>query len=88
MCWRWGIPVFFFLAQFSADSSRADVTVPSIFSDHAVLQRRMEVPVWGTASPGEIVTVEFDGQTNGKPADANGHWIVRLAPMLRERYGD
>ena len=36
----------------------ADVTVPTLFSDYAVLQRDMPVPVWGTASPGESVTIE------------------------------
>ena len=33
----------------------ADVTVPTLFSDHAVLQREAAVPVWGTASVGEGV---------------------------------
>ena len=31
------------------------------FSDGAVLQRGMEVPVWGTAEPGSKVEVEFGG---------------------------
>jgi sialate O-acetylesterase len=59
----------------------ADVTVPTLFSDHAVVQRDMPVPVWGTASPGEEVTVYFDLQSKSTTADSNGNWMVHLDPM-------
>jgi sialate O-acetylesterase len=59
----------------------ADVTVPTMFSDHAVLQREMEVPVWGTASPGEQVTVDFAGQSKMTTANASGSWSVTLDAM-------
>jgi len=65
----------------SAGVVRADVSIPSMFSDHAVLQRGMPVPVWGTATPGEVVTVEFDGQLKSTPADGAGRWVVHLDPM-------
>lgn len=41
-------------------AASANVTLPSIFSDHMVLQRGINLPVWGVADPGEriIVTVE------------------------------
>jgi sialate O-acetylesterase len=78
---RWGIPVLFFLMQFAQVSAWADVTVPAMFSDHAVLQRDMAVPVWGTASAGEDVTVGFAGQTKITTANGNGDWIVYLDPM-------
>ena len=32
--------------------ARADVKLPAMFTDHAVLQRDMPVPVWGSADPG------------------------------------
>ena len=59
----------------------AEVTVPSLFSDHAILQRDMPVPVWGTASPGEPVTVTFAGLSKSTTADGNGNWMVQLDPM-------
>jgi sialate O-acetylesterase len=59
----------------------ADVAVPAMFSDHAVLQRDMPLPIWGTASVGEEVTVEFAGQTVTDIADSNGHWKVTLPSM-------
>jgi sialate O-acetylesterase len=52
-----------------------------MFSDHAVLQRNVSVPVWGTALPGETVTVEFAGQFKSTTADGGGEWLVYLDPM-------
>jgi sialate O-acetylesterase len=59
---------------------RADVKPNSLFSDHAVLQRGVAVPVWGTARNGENVTVEFAGQKVSTVA-RDGKWLVRLAPL-------
>lgn len=57
---------------------RADVALPRIFSDHAVLQRGARTPVWGTARPGEAVRVEVAGAAGSATADAAGTWTVRL----------
>jgi sialate O-acetylesterase len=59
----------------------ASVSVPDVFTDHAVLQQGMDVPIWGTANSGEQVTVDFDGQSKSTTADGNGDWIVYLDPM-------
>ena len=40
----------------------AAVQLASPFADHMVLQRERPVPVWGTGTPGEAVSVEFAGQ--------------------------
>jgi len=61
--------------------ARAVVTPNSLFADNAVLQQGMEVPVWGTADPGEHVTVEFAGQHVSTTADSAGKWRVQLAAM-------
>ncbi len=58
-----------------------DVAVDRMFSDHMVLQRDMPVPVWGTAGPGEKVTVAFRDQTKQAQADKDGKWMVRLDAM-------
>ena len=52
----------------------------SLFSDNAVFQRGVEVPVWGTADNDEKITVEFNGQKLETVA-ANGKWLVKLKPM-------
>ena len=56
----------------------------SPFSDHMVLQRDCPIPVWGTVSPDETVSVELVAE-NGKTvaeasatAGANGRWIAFL----------
>jgi sialate O-acetylesterase len=52
----------------------------SLFQDHAVLQRDVQLPVWGTAPDGTQVTVEFAGQSVTTTA-AGGTWRVTLAPL-------
>lgn len=61
--------------------ARADVSMPSIFGDHMVLQRDAPVPIWGKADPGERVTVRLAGQERSVVADEAGRWIVRMAPI-------
>ena len=57
-----------------------DVKPCSLFSDGAVLQQEMQVPVWGTAGDGEKVTVKLQDQELSTIAEA-GRWMVRLKPM-------
>jgi len=59
----------------------ADVKPSALFSDHAVLQSGMSVPVWGAADPGEKVTVAVAGQTQSATAGADGKWMVRLTNL-------
>ena len=61
-----------------AGAGYADVKPSALFSDHMVLQSGMSVPVWGTADPGEKVTVTLAGQTPSAVAGTNGKWMVRL----------
>ena len=65
----------------STAPARAEVKLPPIFSDHMVLQRDMAVPVWGTASPGEKVTVTFRDQTKLAVAGPDGAWKLKLDPL-------
>lgn len=51
------------------------------FSDHMVLQREMEVPIFGTAAPGEKVTAKFRGQEVSANAGVDGKWRIRLTPI-------
>jgi sialate O-acetylesterase len=60
----------------------ADVRLPTLFSDHAILQRDQEIPVWGWASAGEKVDVEIDGKRGSATADAKGNWRANL-PALK-----
>jgi sialate O-acetylesterase len=73
--------LFFSLFLTIGVETKANVTLPKLFSDHVVLQREVEVPVWGWATPGEKVTVRIGGQSVKTKADANGNWKLRLAPQ-------
>ncbi len=58
-------------------AARADVRLPALFSDHAVFQQGLPVPVWGWADDGEEVTVRFQDQLV-KTVAKDGKWMVRL----------
>lgn len=62
-------------------SAQAAVKPASVFTDNAVLQQGVAVPVWGTAAPGEAVTVTFGDQKKSTKADADGNWSVKLSKM-------
>lgn len=61
-----------------AGFSRAEVTLPAIFSDHMVLQRDAAAPVWGWAAPGEVVSVSLNGQVVRTTTGPDGRWSVSL----------
>ncbi len=48
------------------------------FTDHAVLQRDVSLPITGVAEPGETVTITLGSAKARTKADANGAWIVTL----------
>lgn len=58
--------------------ARAEVKMPAIFSDHAVLQRAEKVPIWGNADPGEEVTVTLGSAEAHTKAGVEGHWRTNL----------
>ncbi len=62
----------------SAGLLKADVTLPSVISDHMVLAKVEKVPIWGKADPGEDVSVSIQGQTVSTKADKDGRWTVSL----------
>jgi len=65
----------------SATGVRANVSLPDVISDGMVLQQKQHLPIWGTAAPGESVTVRFAGQSKKTTAAADGKWIIKLDPL-------
>ncbi len=59
----------------------AAIKLPAVIGDGMVLQRDIKVPIWGTADPGEKVTVTLGDQKAAATADADGRWMVRLDPL-------
>lgn len=66
------------LLLFIAGSATAEVKLPALFSNGAVLLRDTEIPVWGTAKPGAEVTVTLDGAKQIAKADDASKWKVSL----------
>jgi len=71
----------FSLALIQPHRASADVRLPAIFSDHAVLQSGMPVPVWGWADADEKVEVSIAGQTKSATPGDGGKWMVKLDPL-------
>lgn len=46
-----------------------------------VLQRDVEVPVWGWADAGEQVTVSIAGKEKTTTPDSSGKWMVKVGPL-------
>ncbi|MDC0294165.1 sialate O-acetylesterase [Mariniblastus sp.] len=62
-----------------------ELAVP--FTNHMILQRQVQVPVWGFDTPGAKITVEFAGQSKTTVVDQYGDWMVRLDPLEVSRVG-
>jgi sialate O-acetylesterase len=75
---RLSLAIVIFLS--AASALDAAVKPHALFSEHAVLQQGVKVPVWGTTDQTEDVTVSVAGQqVTAKPAD--GKWRVDLEPL-------
>lgn len=57
-----------------------NLKLAEIFNDHMVLQRGVEVPIWGSAASKSLITVEFLG-VKRITETVNGKWSVKLPPM-------
>ena len=57
------------------------VSMPQLFQSGMVLQRGKQIPVWGKAEPGELVTVRFNKKQYATTADLDGHWRINLPKM-------
>jgi len=64
-----------------AAAATAEVKLPGFFTDHMVLQRDVEVPVWGWADPGEKVTVRLGEKEKTAAACEKGKWSVTFEAM-------
>jgi sialate O-acetylesterase len=58
------------------------LVLPTIFSDHMVLQQQQPLPVWGRGEPGTAVKVAFGRQSVETVVGADGKWLATLAPEM------
>jgi sialate O-acetylesterase len=86
---RFRFPCAFLLLTLLTGSLTAaeQLSLASLFTDHAVLQRGMPAPVWGEAAPDAKITVQFAGQEKQATADKTGRWSVKLDPLTENKEG-
>ena len=72
---------FLYMSLLFALPLAAAVKLADPFAEGMVLQRGMPVPVWGTAEPGEKVTVTFAGERVEAVTGSDGRWLCRLPPL-------
>lgn len=68
-------------ASKTADKPKPAIELGVPFADNAILQRQMDLPVWGWSKPGTKVTVEFAGQKKSAIAGKDGKWMLKLDPL-------
>lgn len=61
-------------------AAQAELQLPALFSDNAVLQQGIAVPVWGWADDGDVVTVQFRGQKVSTTTQL-GKWSLNLKKL-------
>lgn len=59
----------------------ANIRLPKLISDCMVLQRDVDLKIWGWADAGTKITVRFKGNYYETEADKNGEWHVILPPQ-------
>ncbi len=73
-----------FVLLFCGLTSVARVRLPAIMGDQMVLQRDVDLNIWGWATKGEKVTLRFRGAYYYTEGGEDGKWHVRIPP---QRYG-
>lgn len=62
--------------------AESSLEVFPLFTDHSVLQRELDLPIWGWDNPGQEVTVTLNGLAEKATAEKeSGRWQVTFPPM-------
>jgi len=63
------------------EKAKPAIELGAPFADNAILQRQMDVPVWGWSKPGTKITVEFASQKKTAKTAKDGKWMLKLDPL-------
>ena len=66
-------------------AAQAELRLGSPFSESMVLQRGVQVPIWGTTTPNSLVTVQFGSQAVQAQSGADGKFMLSLEPLIASR---
>lgn len=73
---------FLILAMFvtSCNNQSQDLKLPSVFSDHMVLQQKANVSFWGESNLNDKITISTSwGESQSTKADNKGKWQLAIA---------
>jgi len=65
---------------YSQDAA-AKLKLPSVLSDHMVVQRDVPFRVWGWAKPGDTIKVTLGKATGSTQSGTDGKWLVKLEKL-------
>lgn len=66
---------------YSCDQKAAYIRPNPLFTDHMVLQRNIEVPIWGKAEPRGEITIKIGNDKFTTIAAADSSWQVTIPPQ-------
>ena len=72
------ISLIIFAVLFIQSICYAQVSLPKVFGNHMVLQRGIQIPVWGNATSGAEIVAELGTESITTKADQDGNWKVRF----------
>ncbi len=73
--------IFLCVLLLAGFQTAAQIKLPRLVTDSMVLQRDVEVKIWGWSSPGEKIKIAFQNKSYKTTATADGKWLVKLSPM-------
>src|SRR5262245_35430458 len=79
--WRLLFVLSFLLLPCFSKPAFAEVHLPSLIGDNMVIQQGQKVRFWGTANPGEKISVSLAGIQAVAFAENNGNWEVMIGPF-------
>lgn len=59
----------------------AEIQLPKLINQHMVLQRDVDLPIWGYADEGEAVLIKLDGKPIAKTQTSKGKWNITMPPQ-------
>ncbi len=73
------LPALALVVVFAGNASALEL--PAVIGSNMVLQRGVEIPIWGWAAPGEKVSVSFGAASAEATTGDDGRWSVKLPPL-------
>ncbi|NLR57461.1 sialate O-acetylesterase [Chitinophaga polysaccharea] len=77
-CWSGVTLLAFILLQFCQLYCYGQLSLPKVFGHHMILQREMQIPVWGNATPGALIKAQLGKIVATAKAGQDGKWTVRF----------